>query len=291
MLTLAQLRCFGAVADELNFRRAALRLNMTQPPLTRHIQALEHEIGTALLDRDRRAVRLTPAGASLARAARRILEQVADATQDARKVAGGEAGAVTIGFTVTSSYVFVPNLIARIRQSFPALTLNLRELTTPEQLTALRNEQIDFGLLRPPVTLRGVRTRRVHRETMVVAIPRHHALASLSAIGLSDIVADTLITYPPVEGPYLHRLVMGLFHAASLSPANVQYITQTHSILALVEAGLGVAIVPQAAERVVPPGVMLRPLIGHEAIKVDLHVAWLTNSKNAACKAVLSLIG
>jgi len=290
MLTLAQLRCFAAVAHDLNFRRAAEGLNMTQPPLTRHIQALEDEVGVTLLDRNRRAVRLTPAGESLARAARRILEQVVDATEDTRKVAGGEAGAVTIAFTVASSYVFVPNLIARIRQNFPAVTLNLRELTTPEQLNALRNEQIDFGLLRPPVTLRGVRTRRVYRETMVVALPRHHALASSPTVGLTEITADTLITYPPVEGPYMHGLVMGLFHAAGLSAAKVQYITQTHSILALVEAGLGVAIVPQAAERVVPAGVTLRPMVGSEAVNVDLHLAWRTNSANPACKAVLSLI-
>ena len=291
MLTLAQLRCLVAVADELNFRRAAARLNMTQPPLTRHVQALEQQVGTPLFDRDQRAVRLTAAGASLVRAARRILEQVVDATQDARKVAGGEAGTVTIAFTVASSYVFVPNLIARIRQSFPALILNLRELTTPEQLIALRKEQIDFGLLRPPVTLRGVQSRRVHRETMVVALPRRHALASSPVVELGEIITDTLITYPPVEGPYLHGLVMGLFHAAGLSPAKVQHITQTHSILALVEAELGVAIVPRAAERVAPPGVVLVQLAGSHNVNVDLHLAWRTNSANPACRAVLKLMG
>jgi DNA-binding transcriptional LysR family regulator len=291
MLTLAQLRCLVAVADELNFRRAAARLNMTQPPLTRHVQALEQQVGTPLFDRDQRAVRLTAAGASLVRAARRILEQVVDATQDARKVAGGEAGAVTIAFTVASSYVFVPNLIARIRQSFPALILNLRELTTPEQLIALRKEQIDFGLLRPPVTLRGVQSRRVHRETMVVALPRRHALASSPVVELGEIITDTLITYPPVEGPYLHGLVMGLFHAAGLEPANVQYITQTHSILALVEAELGVAIVPRAAERVAPPGVVLVQLAGSRNVNADLHLAWRTNSTNPACRTVLKLMG
>jgi len=291
MLTLAQLRCLVAVADELNFRRAAARLNMTQPPLTRHVQALEQQVGTPLFDRDQRAVRLTAAGASLVRAARRILEQVVDATQDARKVAGGEAGAVTIAFTVASSYVFVPNLIARIRQSFPAIILNLRELTTPEQLIALRKEQIDFGLLRPPVTLRGVQSRRVHRETMVVALPRRHALASSPLVELGEIITDTLITYPPVEGPYLHGLIMGLFHAAGLSPAKVQHITQTHSILALVEAELGVAIVPRAAERVAPPGVVLVQLAGSHNVNVDLHLAWRTNSANPACRAVLKLMG
>jgi len=289
MLTLTQLRCLVAVGDELNFRRAAARLNITQPPLTRHVRALEQQVGTPLFDRDRRTVRLTPAGASLVRAARRILEQVSDATQDARKVAGGDVGAVTIAFTAASSYAFVPNLITRIRQSFPALTLNLRELTTPEQLIALRKEQIDFGLLRPPVSLRDVQSRRVHRETMVVALPRRHALASSPVVELREIIADTLITYPPVEGPYLYGLVMGLFHAASLSPANVQHITQTHSILALVEAELGVAIVPRAAERIAPPGVVIVQLTGSQNVNVDLHLAWRTNSTNPACRAVLKL--
>lgn len=289
MFTLAQLRCFSAVAAELNFRRAARRLNMTQPPLTRHIQALEREIGTVLLERSRSGVRLTQAGVSFARSTQRILDSAADATRDARQIAGGEAGAVTIAFTAASSYAFVPSLIARLRQRFPAIALTLRELTTPQQLAALKSEQLDFGLLRPPVSLSGIRSMRVHRETLMIALPRHHDLATAAEVSLSDIARETLITYPAAEGPYLHGLVMGVFHAAGLSPANVQHITQTHSILALVEAGLGVAVVPQAAERILPPSVTLRPMIKSEAVNVDLHLAWPTGPSNPARKAVLSM--
>src|SRR5450756_1630793 len=102
MITLAQLRCFTAVAQDLNFHRAARRLNMTQPPLTRQIQTLEHEVGVVLLDRSTRAVRLTPAGQSFARSARRILQEAGEAVQEAQRIARGDAGSLTIGFTAAS---------------------------------------------------------------------------------------------------------------------------------------------------------------------------------------------
>ncbi|KND61160.1 transcriptional regulatory protein [Candidatus Burkholderia verschuerenii] len=112
MVTLAQLRCFLAVVDEMNYRRAAERLNMTQPPLTRQIQALEHAVGAQLFDRSARAIRLTPAGGAFAQSARRILAQTGSAVLDAQRIAAGDTGSLTIAFTVASSYVFLPRFVA-----------------------------------------------------------------------------------------------------------------------------------------------------------------------------------
>ena len=215
MFTLVQLRCFIAVAEDLNLRRAARRLNMTQPPLTRHIQALEQQVGAQLLDRTGRALRLTPAGQSLERSARRrILDDAAEATRDVQKVARGDAGGLIVAFTAASSYAFLPNLVALLRERLPAIALTLRELTTPEQIVALKSRQVDFCLLRPPVSIAGIQTMRVYRERLVLAVPAQHELAARAEVNVSDLSGEVLITYPPVEGPYFHRLVMGLIHSA-----------------------------------------------------------------------------
>ncbi|APT58486.1 LysR family transcriptional regulator [Roseomonas gilardii] len=290
MITLDQLRCFLAVAEEMNFRRAALRLNMTQPPLSRQIQALEHGIGTLLIDRSRRAIRLTPAGQSFLRSARRILEDVAGAAQDACRIASGDAGQLTLAFTAASSYVFLPRLVTLLRQRLPAINLVLREMTTPQQLAALQGDQIDLGLLRPPVTLPGMRAMRVYREPLVLALPSGHRLAQAGAIRLGELAAETLITYPPVEGPYLYGLVDGLLRVAGVTPAAVQYVTQTHSIMALVGAGLGVALLPQSAERFCPPDITFHSLVEEERASAELMLAWRTGSANPLVPVLRALL-
>jgi DNA-binding transcriptional LysR family regulator len=290
VFTLVQLRCLVAVAEDLSFRRAAKRLNMTQPPLTRHIQALEHQVGTMLLDRSGRALRLTLAGQSLERSARRLLEGAAEATRDAQKIARGDSGDLTLAFTAASSYAFLPRLVTLLREHLPALTLTLRELATPEQIEALKARQLDLCLLRPPGSIPGIQTMRVYRESLVLAVPTKHALAARPNASLGDLSGETLITYPPVEGPYLHHLVMSLLHVAGVIPAGVQYITQTHSILALVGAGLGIAIVPQSVERLLPVGVTLRALGGAEGVSAELVLAWPAQLENPVCATALELI-
>jgi DNA-binding transcriptional LysR family regulator len=285
-----QLRCFVAVAQDLSFRRAARRLNMTQPPLTRHIQALEHEVGAQLVDRSRRAIRLTPAGNTFAQSARRILDDATDAARQACRVAAGETGAVTIAFTAASSYALLPKVIMAIRAEAPKLVLELRELASPQQIDLLKGEQVDFCLMRPPLVLPGIATRRILREPLVLAVPRRHRLARKKAIELADLEHETLITYPPVEGPYLYGLAAGLLHAAGVQPHAVQYVTQTHSILALVEASIGVAIVPEAAAHVLPAGVTLRPIAGARTAHADLLLAWPTASNNPARRVVLEIL-
>jgi DNA-binding transcriptional LysR family regulator len=289
MITFSQLRCFVAVAQELNFRRAARRLNMTQPPLSRQIQALEHEVGLALLDRSARAVQLTPAGQSFARSAERILSSATEAVQDAHRIARGGAGTLSIGFTAASGYVFLPRLVARLRQELPHLQLTLREMTSPEQLAAIRSGQLDIGLMRPISARSGLRSQLVYREDLVLALPSAHPLAVQAEIGLRDIAGEMLITYPPVEGPYFHNLIMGLLNIAGVIPGGVQLITQTHSILALVSAGLGVALVPESAEHCLPNGVVLRRLAGHETAKCDLALVWQSDTDRPACEALAQL--
>lgn len=290
MFDFNQLRCFVAVAEELHFHRAAARLNMTQPPLSRRIQALEHRLGTVLLWRDSRAVRLTPAGHAFLEDARRLLRLAEGAALQARRVGRGQSGAVTIGFTAASSYGVLPRLVGLIRRQLPEIALTLREAVSLEQMKALQAGQFDLALLRPTGRAAGVVSTRVQRETLLVALPRGHALAARPAIALAALEDEPLITYPPVEGRYLHDLITGLFRLAGIVPERVQHISQTHSILALVGAGLGVALVPRAAERLQPAEVALRPLELPILPAAELLLAWRAEMENPACATVLATL-
>lgn len=290
MYTFTQLRCFLAVVDEMNFRRAAARLNMSQPPLSRQIRMLEEEIGAQLFDRSGRASKLSPAGQSFAESARRMLEVAEYAALDARRIASGAAGSLTIGFTASSSYVYLPRLMTFLRAQAPALSLNLREMTTPQQAAALQSSQIDFALLRPPVSLSGVQAMRVFREKLLLALPLDHPLASRAEVSLRHLAGETLITYPPVEGPYFHNRIVALLNMAGVTPARVQHITQAHSMLALVGAGLGVALLPQSVMRFALSDVVLRPVMETEGVNAELMLAWRTRTRNRACDTLLDLL-
>ncbi|MBN3727584.1 LysR family transcriptional regulator [Burkholderia sp. Ac-20379] len=288
MITYVQLRCFLAVAEDMNFRRAAERLNMTQPPLTRHIQALEHAVGVSLLDRGTRKVALTAAGAAFARSARLIVGQTNAAILDARRIASGDQGAITIGFTATSSYRFLPRFVQWLQERMPGVALSLREMTSAEQRAALRLQQIDIGLSRPPMHAPGLQTRLVFREPLVVALPRRHRLAGRQELTIHDLTDENLITYPPVEGVYFHDLIEGVLNANHVRVAQTQHVTQAHSILALVGAGMGVALVPRSAESIHFADVIFLPLTGPGAAEAELVLVWRDPSNNPASDAAIA---
>jgi DNA-binding transcriptional LysR family regulator len=260
MFELSQLRCFVAVAEELHFGRAAARLNMTQPPLSRQIQILERILDVALLERSNRTVRLTPAGQSFLAEARRLLKLAESAALLAKRVAKGKAGSINIGFTAASAYSYVPQLVAACRHELPEVEIALKEMVSGDQLKRLDAGEIDIGLLRPPVPRTGLRAFRVCAEPMIAAVPAGHPLARAEAVSLEDLSAEPFITYAPYEARYFHDLVVELFTRAGLMPDYVQHLAQIHSILAMVHSGVGVAMVPEAAESLHFSGVALRPL-------------------------------
>jgi DNA-binding transcriptional LysR family regulator len=290
MFSFSQLRCFVALAEELHFHRAAARLNMTQPPLSRQIQLLEHRLGAVLVLRGHGAVRLTPAGEAFLHDARRLLRLAELAALHARRIALGQSGRITVGFTAASGYGVLPRLVALIRARLPEVELDLREMVSLEQLEALQAGRIDLALLRPLVRRPGIRTARLQREPLLLALPQGHPLLDRHSIGIADLADQPLITYPPGEGRYLHDLVMGIFQVSGVAPARVQHISQTHSILTLVGAGLGIALVPEAAGRLRPEGVLLRPLPGPVPVAAELALAWREEGENPAAPAVLAML-
>jgi DNA-binding transcriptional LysR family regulator len=289
MFDLNQLRCFVAVAEELHFGRAAARLNMTQPPLSRQVQILERILDVALFERTSRSVRLTPAGQSFLVEARRLLKQAEGAALLARRVAAGRAGAIGIGFTATSAHSCLPDLVAACRRRLPDVTLVLREMVSGDQFEALGNGQIDAGLLRPPVVQAGTASFRVAEERLMAALPEDHPLAKAPSLSLRDFAGEPFIMYAPYEARYFHDLVIELFARSGLLPDYVQHLSQIHSILALVRSGLGVSIVPEAALHLYSRGVVLRPLDLASPRSAELYIAWRQDNDNPLLPAILDI--
>jgi len=260
MFELSQLRCFVAVAEELHFGRAAARLNMTQPPLSRQIQILERVLDVVLLERSNRTVKLTPAGQSFLAEARRLLKLAESAALLAKRVANGKAGSINIGFTATSAYSYVPRLVAACRRELPDVEVALKEMVSGDQLKRLDSGEIDIGLLRPPIPRRNLSAFRVMAEPLIAAVPAGHALARGESVALPDLAGEPFIMYAPYEARYFHDLLVELFSRAGLVPNYVQHLAQIHSMLAMVHSGVGVALVPETAVNLHFSGVALRPL-------------------------------
>ena len=260
MFELSQLRCFVAVAEELHFGRAAARLNMTQPPLSRQIQILERVLDVVLLERSNRTVKLTPAGQSFLAEARRLLKLAESAALLAKRVANGKAGSINIGFTATSAYSYVPELVAACRRELPDVEVSLKEMVSGDQLKRLDSGEIDIGLLRPPIPRAGLSAFRVTAEPLIAAVNVAHALARAETIAIEHLAREPFIMYAPYEARYFHDLLVELFSRAGLVPNYVQHLAQIHSILAMVHSGVGVALVPEAAVNLHFSGVALRPV-------------------------------
>jgi DNA-binding transcriptional LysR family regulator len=258
MFELSQLRCFVAVAEELHFGRAAARLNMTQPPLSRQIQILERVLDVVLLERSNRTVKLTPAGQSVLAEARRLLKLAESAALLAKRVANGKAGSINIGFTATSAYSYVPQLVAACRRELPDVEVALKEMVSGDQLKRLDSGEIDIGLLRPPIPRGSLSAFRVTAEPLIAAVPSGHALARAETVALEELASEPFIMYAPYEARYFHDLLVELFSRAGLVPNYVQHLAQIHSILAMVHSGVGVALVPEAAVNLHFSGVALR---------------------------------
>jgi DNA-binding transcriptional LysR family regulator len=291
MFDLSQLRCFVTVAEELHFGRAAARLNMTQPPLSRQIQVLEHIIEATLLDRSSRSVRLTPAGKSFLPEAKRILKLADSASQVARRIALGKTGSIKIGFTAAAAYGFLPELIAACRTRLPEVDLSLKEMVSGDQLEALATGQIDAGLLRPPIARPEFASVRVVAERLLVAVPDGHPFAAAARVAPAELDGQPFVMYSPYESRYFYDLLVTQFTRAEILPRYVQHLSQIHSILAMVRAGLRLAVVPEAASGLNFSGVQLRPLVVRSPAPVELFLVWRRDDENPLLPALIDIAG
>jgi DNA-binding transcriptional LysR family regulator len=276
------------VAEELHFGRAAERLHMTQPPLSRQIQQLESELGVQLIDRTSRSVTLTAAGAAFLPDARRILSLSEGAVLTVRRVPAGELGTVVVGFTGASAHAVLPTLLTTAREKLPDVKLVLREMVSTVQLEALTSSELDLGLIRPILTRPGIATRPVHHEPLIAALPVGHPLAEAEELTIDDFDDQPVVMYSPVDARYFHELLISVFTIVGASPRYVQYVTQIHTMLVLVKSGLGIALVPASSQTMQPEGVVFRPVTAIRDNPVQLNAAWRTDNANPALHRLMA---
>lgn len=290
MFELGQLNCFVAVATELNFRRAAIRLNMTQPPLSRKIQLLEHQLGVLLLERTNRSVQLTAAGRAFFIEAQSLLEHARLAALSAQKIAQGDIGSVSVSFVSSAVYEFLPNIIVKVQTEHPDIDISLKEMTTFEQLDALRTRRIDLGIVRSPLDQQGFETECLMCEPFVLAMPRKHPMATATRLTLSDLDNQPFIMYSFSGWRPFYELLSGMFRAANVTPKHVQFIDSTLTILALVNAGMGMALVPKSASYVRFDDVVFRQIELDPGIRSELYLMWRDDNDNPAFPVMLEAI-
>jgi DNA-binding transcriptional LysR family regulator len=288
MYSLDQLRGFVAVAEELHFGRAAERLNMTQPPLSRQIQKLEKAIGVQLFDRDNRGVALTAAGSAFLADARRLLELAEMAPSLARRISAGSAGSVRIGFTAASTFGLLGALLNEISDALPDVDIDLKEMVTKDQTAALISGEIDLGLARPPFDEEQFDSRLLYREPIMVAVPTGHRLTHLTReVTAQDLQGEDLIMHSPTDARYFYDIVISL---VSSHRTFVHTVSQILTMIFLVAAGRGLALVPHSATVLGIDGVEYVELGGFEKDPVELHAIWMRNSRNPALHRVLAII-
>ena len=284
-MELRHVRYFLAVAEELHFGRAARRLRIAQPPLSRQIRDLEIELAAPLFSRTRREVSLTAAGAVFLPRAREILALVDRAAVDVGRTARGESGTLSIGYVSSVAYAGLGPILRAFRARHPDVHVKVRQLPPTEQLRALRARELDLGLLRMPFDDTGVVTTVLRREALMAAIPTDHPLAGRKRIALADLAKEPFVLFPRASSPPFFDYVISLCQAAGFSPQIAYEATYT-DLLSLVSAGFGVSLVPSAAKDGGREGIVLRPLVGSP--RADLVAA--VRSSDATSAAAKELI-
>jgi len=243
-MELRHLRYFIAVAEELHFGRAALKLGIAQPPLSQQIRALERELGILLLQRTKRRVQLTEPGRVFLEAGRAVLDGVERAVEAARRAERGQVGRLAIGFAPWSDFTELPRMVKLFGERHPDVQLELHNLTVAEQLAALRAGRIDVGFVRPPVTDATLLTEPVLSEPIVVVFHAGHRFAKLRRVPVLDLAREPCTLLARRRAPAYYDHIAGLCRAGGLTLETKQEVEHPQTLLGLVAAGLGVSLVP-----------------------------------------------
>ena len=288
-MELRHLRYFVAVAEALSFARAARALSISQPPLSRQIRALEEELGTALFARTKRWVQLTPAGTALLPEARRLLREADGLKAGAQRLAAGEVGTLALGFISVAAYNLLPDLAPEFRHRHPGVKLVLQEATSDVLLAALRQGELDVGFVLPPVDAPGLEYVPLAHDTLIAALPAGSAHARAKGpIALASLSAEPFILFPRKVGSSLYDAIVGACRRAGLQPRIEQEAIQMQTIVSLVAARMGVALVPASLEHLRRTGVVYRRLADRGA-RVEIGMAWRTGDASPAVRAFVAL--
>ncbi len=289
-MELRHLRYFRAVAEELHFGRAAERLHIAQPPLSQQIRQLERELEVSLFARSTRKVELTPAGEAYLERAIAVLDAVDDAGHQARRVAQGLEGRLTIGCVGSATYSILPRLVRALRDELPLVEISIRgELLAPAQLDALLAGDIDIAVLRPPVDHPDIRHEVVRRDRLMVALPADHSLAGRARLRLGDLRNEDFIAHAGRGRSVMGGVLTAICADAGFAPRIRHEVAETSTLVTLVAAGLGVAVVPAPTADLDILGVTYRHL-EPASLGVDLVAARLTAGERPAVERALEVL-
>lgn len=285
-----QLRAFLAVAEELHFGRAAERLHIAQPPLSRTIQQLERQVGTRLFDRSTRSVRLTTSGRALVEPARNVLDAVRRAESAVHAAELGETGVVRVVYAGVSTYQLVAEWARLVRQFRPGIRLELSSQNFAQPaMRKLLNDDADVALGRWDIIPARIAARVAVRDSLVVALPDTHRLAQASSVSFTDLVGDEFVSLPAYDGAVLPDRLRRLAHAAGFAANVVQVAPDTQSALALVSAEVGCHLtLASVAKNASQKHVEFVP-VSDETMDVNLRLAWRQDDESPALRSVLSL--
>ena len=287
-MEIKHLRSFVTLAEELHFGRAAQRLSIVQPALSMQIKMLEEELGVRLFERNRHSVALTEVGTLFLPEARATLYQSAHAADVARACGRGEIGRVRFGFVSSVLPQLLPRLIRSLHARFPRIELELKDMPGPDQAVALKNGQLDFGLMRLPATIPGIQTREVLQESFIVALPGDHPLVACTSLHPTDLSQLPVFILARRYAPGFYDEVMQVLTHRGAHLQNATELGEFTTMLALVSAGLGVGLLPANAGRALPANVISRPLELQD-YRATTGLAW-TELNSAVKSTVFSLL-
>lgn len=282
-LELRQLHYFIAVAEELNFSRAAERLRITQPPLSLQIKHLEAEIGFPLFYRNNRQVELTDAGKMFLEEVRKIFTHLERAVENAKRTHHGEIGSLNVGFVGSATYDILPSVLREFHNLYPDVQVHLFEMSTPVQIQALLEEEIDIGVLRPPVNSDSLCTEIVSTMPCVLAVPKKHPLVGKKNLSLSDLSGYPFVMLSRKTWAGLYNEILAL-----CNPIIQQEALEFQTVIGLVAAGLGIAVVPQSAINLHTQDVVYLNL-DHQLPTASMGISWRQNDKSALVNAFIQM--
>ena len=289
-MEIRQLRYFIAVAEELNFNRAAERLHITQPALSRQIQQLEEAIPAVLLERNSKRVTLTDAGKSFYEHGIRILEQLQHAADESRMLSVGQRGNLSVGIFGSAILDLIPQVLHRFSTIYPNVNVSLHPMDKDAQIQALRERRLTIGFNRLVPAEPDIEQERVRTEPLVIAIPATHPLAKRKEVELGDVLDEPLILYPRGVRGSLMVQVRKLYSEYGAVPVVAQEVTDVTTSIALVAAGGGLSIVPNAAKNLRLPGVVYRPLKCRGDSSIELICLYRKGDKSPVLQAFLQTI-
>ncbi|WP_158685885.1 LysR substrate-binding domain-containing protein [Achromobacter spanius] len=267
------MRMFLTLAEELHYGRAAARLFISQPPLTKAIQQLEERLGVTLFDRNKRSVRLTVAGTALVQEARRLLAQTELSIRAVQRAERGDAGRLRIGFVAAVLFMDIREVLLKLERDLPGLESVWEEMGSSEQLQALEQDRIDIGFAQVSQGVGDMQSIPVGRVGLVIALAEGHRLARRRRVRLEELAEDAFIAIPRHSGPSFHDLTISACMEAGFSPKIMHYAKHLVSVVSLVAMGLGVSLVPRSFARAGVPGVVFKDIDGM-VVQAEYSAVW-----------------